>query len=93
MLFYACHFWNNFCKSSYNRIKVAYNDAYQIFYNLLRFVSARKLQVSFGATTFEALQRKSMFSFVCRLLQSEICLIENLMNSDAFSNSGYFKSF
>ena len=42
MPFYACHFWNNFCKWSYNRLKVAYNDAYRIFlHNLPRFVSAR----------------------------------------------------
>ena len=93
MPFYACHLWNNFRKSSYNRIKVAYNDAYRILHNLPRFVSARELQVSFGITTFEALQRKYMFSFVSRLLQSENYLIANLMNSDAFYNSGYFKSF
>ena len=93
MPFYACHLWNNFRKSSYNRIKVAYNDAYRILHNLPRFVSARELQVSFGITTFEALQRKYMFSFVSRLLQSENCLIANLMNSDAFYNSEYFKSF
>ena len=84
-----------FRKSSYNRIKVAYNDAYRLLHNLPRFVSARELQVSFGIrpSTSEALQRKYMFSFVSRLLQSENCLIANLMNSDAFYNSEYFKSF
>ena len=71
MPFCACHLWNNFRKSSYNRIKVAYSDAYRILHNLPRFVSARELQVLFGITTFEALQRKYMFSFVSRLLQSE----------------------
>ena len=64
-----------------------------ILHNLPRFVRARELQVSFGATTFEALQRKYMFSFVSRLLQSENCLIANLMNFDAFYCSEYFKSF
>ena len=34
-----------------------------------------------------------MFSFVGRLLQSENCLIANLMNCDAFCDSEYFKSF
>ena len=71
----------------------AYNDTYRIFHNLPRFVSARESQVSFGITTFEALQRKYIFSFVSRLLQSENCLIANLMNSDAFYDSEYFKSF
>ena len=93
MPFFACHLWNNFRKSSYNRIKVPFNDAYRILHNLPQFVSARELQVSFGITTFEALQRKYMFSFVSRLLQSQNCLIANLINSDAFYNSGYFKSF
>ena len=43
----------------------------EFFIIYLDFVSARELQVSFGITTFEALQRKYMFSFVSRLLQSE----------------------
>ena len=43
----------------------------RILHNLPQFVSARELQVSFGITTFEALQRKYMFSVVSRLLQSE----------------------
>ena len=34
-----------------------------------------------------------MFSFVSRLLQPENCFIANLMNSDAFYNSEYFKAF
>ena len=59
--------------------------------NLPRFVSARELQVSFDITTFEALQRKHMFSFVSRLLQFVNCLMANFMNSDAFYNSEYFK--
>ena len=93
MPFYACHLWNNFRKSSYNRIKVAYNDTYRILHYLSRFVSARESQISFGITTFEALQRKYIFSFVSRLLQSANCLIANAMNCDAFYDSKYFKSF
>ena len=93
MPFSAHHLWNNFRKSSHNRIKVAYDDAYQNFHNLPRFVSARELQVSFDITAFEALQRKHMFSFVSRLLQFENCLMSNFMNSDAFYDSEYFKSF
>ena len=34
-----------------------------------------------------------MFTFVIRLLQSENCLIANLMNSDAFYDSEHFKAF
>ena len=77
MPFYASRLWKNFRKSSYNRIKVAYNDAYRIRHNLPRFVSARELQVSSRITSYEALQRKYMFSFVSRLLQSKNCLIAN----------------
>ena len=36
------------------------------------FVSVLELQVSFDITTFEALQRKYMFSFVSRLLNLRI---------------------
>ena len=93
MSFSAYHLWNNFRKSSHNRIKVAYDDAYQIFHNLPRFVNARELQVSFDITTFEGLQRKYVFSFVSRLRQFANCLMANFMNSDSFYDSEYFKSF
>ena len=65
-------------------------EFFRIYLDLLELVNYRFRLV---LTTFEALQRKYMFSFVSRLLQSENCLIPNLMNSDAFYNSEYFKSF
>ena len=52
MPFYACHLWNNFRKSSYNRIKIVYNDAYRILQNLPQFIRSRELQVSFGLNYF-----------------------------------------
>lgn len=91
--FYCSQLWNHFSKSSYQRIKVAYNDSYRILHNVPRFISARELQVHNNVITFDALLRKSMFGFVKRCLHSDNHLMSSLIHSDVFYKSPFYQYF
>ena len=44
-------------------------------------------------TTFEALLRKCLFSFVTRCMQSKNILMTSLMSSDVFYQSEFFRHY
>ena len=44
-------------------------------------------------TTFEALLRKCLFSFVTRRMQSKNILMSSLMSSDVFYQSEFFRHY
>ena len=63
---YAAHLWNKLKKSTFRRIKVAYNDAYRILFYLPRYTSASTHRVENNVVTFDALLRNLLFIFVSR---------------------------
>ena len=91
--FYASNLWCNYRSDTFRKLRVAYNDSYRILHDLPRYVSARECQVSAHVTTFSALIRKSLFSFVSRCFHSENKLISALMTSDVFFRSGYYSHY
>ena len=91
--FYASNLWCNYRSDTFRKLRVAYNDSYRILHNLPRYVSARECQVSAHVTTFSALIRKSLFSFVSRCFHSENKLISALMTCDVFFRSGYYSHY
>ena len=90
---YAVHLWNKFNKSTFRRIKVAYDDAYRILFNLPRYASARTHQVENNVVTFDALLRNLLFLFVRRCQNSQNVRIANLMFSSAFYKSPFHVHF
>ena len=72
---------------------MAYNDAFRILFDLPRYTSARTYQIEYKVTTFDALLRNLMFSFVNRCLLSNNLLINSLVSSTAFLSSDYYRHY
>ena len=88
--FYGSHLWSNYLKSSFHRIRVAYNDCYRMLHNLPRYTSAREFQVVNHIPIFEALLRKTLYNFINRCLNSSNLLVTNMMNIYCFYDSQFF---
>ena len=78
-VFYCSYFWTNYKKTTFSKIRVAYNNVYRKILDVPKRGSASTMFVSNGFPNFEALIRKSIFSFNSRLqtsCNSLICTIE-----------------
>ena len=79
-VFYCSYFWTNYKKTTFSKIRVAYNSVYRKILDVPKRSSASTMFVSNGIPNFEALIRKSIFfSFNSRLqtsCNSLICTIE-----------------
>ena len=89
MNLYGCQLWCKFRSGTLNRLQIAYNDSYRILHNIPRYTSARLEQINANVTTFEALLRKCVFSFVTCCMQSKNILIS--MSSNVFYQSEFFR--
>ena len=90
MSLYGSSLWHNYNSYAIRRLRVAYNDAFRIIHGLPRHTSATVQQILFNVYTFDALVRKSLFSFIKRCRVSPNLWINALMNSDVFYKSKYF---
>ena len=79
-VFYCSYFWTNYKKTTFSKIRVAYNNVYRKILGVPKRGSASSTMfVSNGIPNFKALIRKSIFSFNSRLqtlCNSLICTIE-----------------
>ena len=78
-MFYCSYFWTNCKKTTFSKIRVAYNNVYRNILDVPKRGSASTMFVSNGIPKFEDLIRKSIFSFNSRLqtlCNSLICTIE-----------------
>ena len=60
MPIYCTHVWRNYYQSSYNKIRVAYNNAFRLLHGIPRCMSARLHQINANVTTFDAHIRKCL---------------------------------
>ena len=78
-VFYCPYFWTQYKKTTFSKIRVAYNNVYRKILGVSRRASASGMFVSNDIPNFEAFLRKSIYSFTTRLLSSSnklICAIE-----------------
>ena len=68
---YTAHLWSSYRMKSMQRLRVAYNDALRLLLRVPRWHSASQLFVTSNVPTCQALLRKLMFHFMCRLELSE----------------------
>ena len=81
---YTAHLWSSYRVKSMQRLKVAYNDAMRLLLRVPRWHSASQLFVSSNIPTCQALLRKLMFNFICRLDLSDNCIIKALTGDIGF---------
>ena len=73
---YCCHLWSHFKNSSYNKVRVAYNNCFRILFGLPRYCSASHMFVSNYVMSFGELVRKCVFNFIKRIESSNNILIQ-----------------
>ena len=73
--FYCCYLWTAYKKSTFNKLRVAFNNAYRRVLGLPWQSSASAMYANFGIQNFEAVIRKSTFGFTQRLAKSTNTLI------------------
>ena len=84
---YMAAMWCNFSKSSMNSIKVAYNNAYRILFNLPWRCSASQMFVNSGVDNFSSYLRKCIHGIKGRVLRSDNCILSNITSSDIYFHS------
>ena len=74
-LFYCSYFWTNYKKTTFSKIRVAYNNVYRKTLGVPKRGSASTMLVSNNIPNFDALISRSIFPFNSRLQTSCNCLI------------------
>ena len=78
--FYCSYLWSQYNKSSFSKIRVAYNNLYRKILHVTPRSSASKMFVDNNIPNFEALLRKEIFSFTSRLSISTNSIIRVIEN-------------
>ena len=86
-LFYGCQLWCNSRKETFNRLRVAYNNALRLLLNVPPWSSASDLFVKHGATSFHSLIRIQQYSLLRSLVISENVIVKSFVESDRFLQS------
>ena len=79
--FYCCYLWTAYKKSTFDRLRVAFNNAYRRVLGQPWRCSARAMYANFGINNFEATFRKSTFGLIQRLAKSTNPLIMTIEKS------------
>ena len=78
-VFYCPYFWTNYMKTTFSKIRVAYNNVYRKILGVTRRSSASAMFVTNDIPNFEAFLRKSIYSLTSRISFTHnnlICAIE-----------------
>ena len=78
--FYCSYLWSQYNKSSFSKIRVAYNNLYRKILHVSPRSSASKMFVDNNIPNFEALLRKELFSFTSRLSVATNSIIRAIEN-------------
>ena len=67
------HLWHSFHMSDLSKFKVCFNNAARMFFGYDRFCSASNMFVQERISGYAATYRKSVWSFVSRVMKSDNC--------------------
>ena len=93
MSMYSAHLGCDYLKSSYNKIRVAYNNAFRLSRGIPKYVSARLCQIYANIPTFDAYIRNCLYEFYQRIEWSENFIIIAIANSDVLFCYKIFRHF
>ena len=81
---YCSPMWTIFNKSSIDKLRIGYNNAFRRLFGYARDCSASNMFVSNRVNTFDSLWRKQIFSCRSRLETSLNSLVKCIHNSDVY---------
>ena len=79
--FYCCYLWTAYKKSTFDRLRVAFNNAYRRVLSQPWRCSSSAMYANFGINNFETTIRKSTYGFIQRLAKSTNSLIMTIEKS------------
>ena len=65
--FYCCYLWTGYKKSTFNILRVAFNNAYRRILDLPWRCSASGMYATYGIHNLETIIRKQTFGFIGKL--------------------------
>ena len=75
---YCCYLWTGYKKSTFKRLRVAFNNAYRRILDFPWRCSASGMYATYGIYNLEALTRKQTFGFIGRLCKSCNTIVQTL---------------
>ena len=78
---YCCYLWTAYKRSTFDRLRVAFNNSYRRVLGQPWRCSASTMYANFGINNFGATIRKSIFGFIQRLAKSTNLLIVTVEKS------------
>ena len=78
---YCCHLWFRYKNSTFNKVRVAFNNAYRQLLGYTRFDSASHMFVSNYIDNFETFIRKNVYGFIQRLRKIDNDIVTNIVSS------------
>ncbi len=79
--FYCPYLWTDYKKSTFTKIRVAFNNVYRRIFSLPRRSSASAMYANNNIDNFETLLRKSTYKFMQRLDKSDNLIVKSIQNS------------
>ena len=90
---YCINVWCNYSTKQISTLKVAYHNALRLIFDLKRDVSISHNFVIRNILNFTSLQRKLLFTFCERLMDSKNTVIYSCVHSDSYFHSNFWKHF
>ena len=81
MPFYCCYLWTAYKKSTFDKLRVAVNNAYRRVLKLPWRCSASAMNANNSIQNFKAVIRRSTYGFIQRLAKSTNSLVMAIENS------------
>ena len=72
--------WSYYKNTTYSKLRVAFNNVYRRELRYTRISSARPMYTTHNINNMEALLRRSIYSFIERLMDSSNMIINTVMN-------------
>jgi hypothetical protein len=85
--FYCCQLWSNYKVSTYNKLRVAFNNVFRSLLKLKRDCSISAYMVNNHVNSFYGLLRKQIYGFTLRLRNSTNILVDTIVNATAFNDN------
>ena len=84
---YTCHLWWNYTAQSFQKLKVAFNNAFRMMHNLPTYCSASEMFTVNRVADCKAVIRNLVHRFMMRLTISKHLLVRSILSSDLVCSS------
>ena len=90
---YCSHLWVNYNKSTYSKLRVAFNNVHRSILGCNRSDSASHMYVYNGLDNFDAVLCKNVYGFMQRVLNSKNELFQSVVSCAMTINNGMWSKW